>query len=230
MSAARLAVPAVLQPDDPVAERGVGDQVEPAGLGRVSSGSARTTTGSPPARSLSGLAGLARASGYWSVATGDPADSLSPSFATVRGTRCGAGPKSKHGSSATNPRPSRTEGQSSRRTSWPSSTTGSICGSAFCTLPTLRGAPGWQRRFRSAPDVSCAQWLYRALLRTDVGQTPDGDPLTDPPSGFREMHEHASVRRGRSARRGITEADHRAGRLFEVSGIRLRSTDEGQQL
>jgi hypothetical protein len=72
MSAAGLAVPAVLQPDDPVAERGVGDQVEPAGLGRVSSGSARTTTGSPPARSLSGLAGLARASGCWSVATGGP--------------------------------------------------------------------------------------------------------------------------------------------------------------
>ena len=28
----------------------------------------------------------------------------------------------------------------------------------------------------------------------------------------------------------VTEADHRAGRLFEVSGIRLRSTEEGQQL
>jgi hypothetical protein len=161
MSAAGLAVPAVLQPDDPVAERGVGDQVEPAGLGRVSSGSARTTTGSPPARSLSGLAGLARASGCWSVATGDPADSRSPSFATVRGTRCGAGPKSRHGSRATSPLRSGTEGQSSRRTSWPSSTTGSISGSAFCTLLTLRGAPGWQRRFRSAPDFSCAQWLYR---------------------------------------------------------------------
>ena len=35
------------------------------------------------------------------------------------------------------------------------------------------------------------------------------------------MHEHATARRCCSARRGITEADHRAGRLFEVSGIRL---------
>ena len=35
MSAAGLAVPAVLQPDGPVAERGAGDQVEPVGLGDV---------------------------------------------------------------------------------------------------------------------------------------------------------------------------------------------------
>jgi hypothetical protein len=35
MSAAGLAVPAILQPDGPVAERGAGDQVEPVGLGDV---------------------------------------------------------------------------------------------------------------------------------------------------------------------------------------------------
>ena len=35
----------------------------------------------------------------------DPADSLRPWLVTVRGTRCGAGLKSKHGSSATNPWP-----------------------------------------------------------------------------------------------------------------------------
>src|SRR5664279_6247759 len=35
MSAAALAVPAVLQPDSPVAELGAGDQVEPVGLGDV---------------------------------------------------------------------------------------------------------------------------------------------------------------------------------------------------
>jgi hypothetical protein len=57
-----------------------------------------------------GFAGLARASGYLSVAIGGPADFRPPWLATVCRTRCGAGLKSKHGSSDMNPRPSKKRG------------------------------------------------------------------------------------------------------------------------
>ena len=115
-------------------------------------GSPKTMTGSPRVRSRSVLAGLGKVLGYWSVATGDPAGFRLRSLATVPPTHCGAGPTLKHGSSATSPRPFQNEGPSSRRTFWRSLMTGSIYESAFATPLMLRGARGWQQRFRSAPE------------------------------------------------------------------------------
>ena len=115
-------------------------------------GSPKTMTGSPRVRSRRVLAGLGRALGNWSVATGDPGGFRLRSLATVSPTHCGAGPTLKHGSGVTIPLRFGNEGRRCHRTSWPSSTTGWTYESAVATPLMLRGARGWQQRFRLAPE------------------------------------------------------------------------------
>jgi hypothetical protein len=43
---------------------------------------------------------------------------------------------------------------------------------------------------------SCAQWLYRRPIATGCRRTPDGDPLTDPPSGVQGKCTNTPLRDG----------------------------------
>src|SRR5882724_5100999 len=131
----------------------------------------RTTTGSLLARSPSGSAGPAKALASWFEETGGLVDSQLLSPAMAHRTHCGAGPRSRHGSSATSPTPFRLLGPSSRLTSWPSSTICSTCGSVGATLLTLHGGRSWQRRFHSAPDGRSAD--DRLTCMDLSGLTPD---------------------------------------------------------
>jgi hypothetical protein len=116
----------------------------------------RMTTGSLLARSLSGSAGAARALVSWSEESEDLVDSQLRSPAMAHRTLCGAGPRSRHGLSVISPTRFRPLDPSCRRTSWPSSTTYSTCGSDGSTHLTLHGGRSWQRPFLWAPDRGAA--------------------------------------------------------------------------
>ena len=82
---------------------------------------------------------IVRALLCWHVASVVPETSQPPSPASVHRTHSGAGPSSKHGSSAMNLKPCQHTGRGSRLTSSPRSMTGLTFGNVFDTLPTPHG-------------------------------------------------------------------------------------------